>query len=1373
MPLSSERKKYIMDLLIRSLPEFIAADRKEKLKNAQYCRLCILDAFAGRLSSGLASNMKKGKVMFTIFSVQTSELMLNSIIFFSMIHSMSIFIEPVNGAETSVPIRLLHVFSILLYIVDIILKIAYQGWDDYFSSDWQRLYALSAGLNTIDLIFHGGRTAWCNFLRPVAGLLRSREGRRFFEAVQKMVPIVGVSLVPLTLFILAVSIFGAVTFGESLGEFKGFDDHHYNWFWLILTNDTLGNLMPEGMFSNTMYTLFFFPMIYVGQKFLLSLILGATFDTFKSMTESQLKKEKVKELQGLVKGFTSIDDRKIGVINVDMWDMVMHELGYTPEEAALYYEIISEGSNELTVYQFLSLKNTLDYKFRMVGEHAPADPLAKSLSSLIPKEYEYLLPQTSCKMALGNLHKMNFNADRYRVVVAVIDILLLLFGAHGSGLIPFVSSSFFSVYTVIGLLFLPIVLPVLLEFGQKAKDMRFTIDSLEILIDMNPFLIIYIAIFFKMLIDIYLGIAYMDILSMIHIPAAVLVALLNTGDLFLRLIENSGNLATTILNDVDSSDYIGMSTCFCTFADLVFPLFHIANPLLFPELASVANIIRGVSCLRIFRYKDTNELMSLGRVKLAELQISVPVQVSDALKKTYDYIKNVIDPPKKEEVKSEKKDKEKKEKKDKKEKKKTEKVPVDVTALLRQCLVALDIILLVLDLHNVSVIPFLPIKVFTPCHIISVLYLVEFASQLMQVDGNLGALLPITIDSSTVYILGVIYLIFAALLQISGLGLLPVISTLVGPNLMIIFRLVRAMRVINENKDLATFLDAIPGVTSLFIQQMMFAFVTVYMFAMLGNLLFGRFSEKWVNPLAAMVTSQHLFLPADFVDTVEDTMEKTSVLAIFFFILFFFVSLVVCNIALSIVIEWYGDALNEDGKTAAVKEKKATEQLFQAAKSRANTRSILRSVGLSRDGARCHLYLDGITCYRESKSDMRSKLVGPLSLEHKDLADCQKYASIDLIKGFDEFKKAQESKDEAAFIDSFSEAEVGAMEDFSDEDVLFSAGETATKGYLLVSGSVRIQHSAGRWYNVQPLAFLGSAVLQPNGVHTMNCKANGDVKCLVISQEDVVAQLSDELSGSLTRLAFKTMAMLAKTVEDEAKRKAARRRRAGIPEAAVEDVPVSRVPILISDDNDEFRSDVSQVLNNLGCITKPVDYSAVDLESHLMATKLSAVVSDLHRVDKSDKQSVFVTAKMIVRIPRQESVVEDFSNYASKKILIVDDVSLVRKMISKVVNKIGFETDTTENGRVACDKFAEDPTKYVAIILDLHMPVMDGIETLKIIRGNMKSTVPIFILTGDADNASVTEQVIDLGANLILHKPVDAAEVTRAFVSVGIINVSP
>lgn len=154
------RIREIIILLVKQVPILIEQSRVEITTNSQYCKLCVADAFEGRLSSGLAANKTRGKFIFTIFQIQTSEILLNLILFCSMAHSLSVFMEPIPASETLFGTRLLHVFCILVYILDILLKIGYQGIDDYFESEWQVLYAGSAALNLVDLILHGGRTSW-------------------------------------------------------------------------------------------------------------------------------------------------------------------------------------------------------------------------------------------------------------------------------------------------------------------------------------------------------------------------------------------------------------------------------------------------------------------------------------------------------------------------------------------------------------------------------------------------------------------------------------------------------------------------------------------------------------------------------------------------------------------------------------------------------------------------------------------------------------------------------------------------------------------------------------------------------------------------------------------------------------------------------------------------------------------------------------------------------------------------------------------------------------------------------------------------------------------------------------------------------------
>jgi two-component system chemotaxis response regulator CheY len=402
-------------------------------------------------------------------------------------------------------------------------------------------------------------------------------------------------------------------------------------------------------------------------------------------------------------------------------------------------------------------------------------------------------------------------------------------------------------------------------------------------------------------------------------------------------------------------------------------------------------------------------------------------------------------------------------------------------------------------------------------------------------------------------------------------------------------------------------------------------------------------------------------------------------------------------------------------------------------------------------------------------------LVGPVSLTPKELAECQKYASVDLIKGFKEYLQAQESKNEGAFIDTFVSADIGSIEEFAKDDVLFSAGETASKGFLLISGSVLIQTTAGNWYSLQPMVFLGFEVMQPDGAFALSCKAQTNIKCLVIGQDDVMNELSDELSGSLTRMAFKTRDMILRTIETDAKSKTKRRRSLGFSPASAElkvDAvkPLMRVPILVSDDNEEFRRVIAQVLNNLGCVAKADDYDKQNLEAHLNATKFSATVTELHKVDSGNPVITSITGRITVCMPANPDHNSLQADFDGKKVLVVDDVSLVRKMVSKIINNIGFECEFAENGFIACDKLSREPEKYVAVILDLRMPVKDGYETLTAIRDDFKLEMPVIMLIGESDNSSVCEKLLGMGANEVLHKPADASDFTKAFITAGLLS---
>jgi CheY-like chemotaxis protein len=104
----------------------------------------------------------------------------------------------------------------------------------------------------------------------------------------------------------------------------------------------------------------------------------------------------------------------------------------------------------------------------------------------------------------------------------------------------------------------------------------------------------------------------------------------------------------------------------------------------------------------------------------------------------------------------------------------------------------------------------------------------------------------------------------------------------------------------------------------------------------------------------------------------------------------------------------------------------------------------------------------------------------------------------------------------------------------------------------------------------------------------------------------------------------------------------------------------------------------------------------------------------------------------------------------NKKILVVDDDPINRKLIVKILSKKGFEAFEAGNGVEAFSVL--EKTEIDIILLDIVMPVMDGIEFLKEIK-TLPSyiNVPIIILTTD-DSRKI--EAMSLGANDVIIKPI-------------------
>jgi len=110
----------------------------------------------------------------------------------------------------------------------------------------------------------------------------------------------------------------------------------------------------------------------------------------------------------------------------------------------------------------------------------------------------------------------------------------------------------------------------------------------------------------------------------------------------------------------------------------------------------------------------------------------------------------------------------------------------------------------------------------------------------------------------------------------------------------------------------------------------------------------------------------------------------------------------------------------------------------------------------------------------------------------------------------------------------------------------------------------------------------------------------------------------------------------------------------------------------------------------------------------------------------------------------------------NKKILIVDDSRMIRRVVTMIIREYGFEVLSAENGLMGYEMAKENRPDL--IIMDVTMPVMSGIEaTVKIKADPELSHIPVLIFTslGSEDDIRAAQEV---GVAGFLNKPISKEE---------------
>ncbi len=102
------------------------------------------------------------------------------------------------------------------------------------------------------------------------------------------------------------------------------------------------------------------------------------------------------------------------------------------------------------------------------------------------------------------------------------------------------------------------------------------------------------------------------------------------------------------------------------------------------------------------------------------------------------------------------------------------------------------------------------------------------------------------------------------------------------------------------------------------------------------------------------------------------------------------------------------------------------------------------------------------------------------------------------------------------------------------------------------------------------------------------------------------------------------------------------------------------------------------------------------------------------------------------------------------RILIAEDDTPLQEIAAKVTTRRGFTPDVVSNGQEAVEQAKANEGKYDLCLMDIDMPIMNGIEAAKIIRRTVKY-FPIMALTGSARDE---EDYLMAGMDDFLENPI-------------------
>jgi CheY-like chemotaxis protein len=176
------------------------------------------------------------------------------------------------------------------------------------------------------------------------------------------------------------------------------------------------------------------------------------------------------------------------------------------------------------------------------------------------------------------------------------------------------------------------------------------------------------------------------------------------------------------------------------------------------------------------------------------------------------------------------------------------------------------------------------------------------------------------------------------------------------------------------------------------------------------------------------------------------------------------------------------------------------------------------------------------------------------------------------------------------------------------------------------------------------------------------------------------------------------------------------------------------------------------------------DLGSMDIDLIILKSYLLAMGANTLTAESDERRGTRISVSLTMPLSDEQQAApstlpeELLPDLHGKRVLLVDDNEINLEIGEKLLTSRGMDVITAMNGQEAIDCFRKDEGSFDLILMDILMPVMDGLEATHRIRAmheySNAGTIPIIAMTANAFRENV-EESMRVGMNAHLVKPID------------------